>query len=225
MADTQWLTQAQYDLLASELKERIEVKRVEIARLIDAARQEGDLRENGGYHAARNEQSMNETRIQALQEMLEHAEVGETPADDGIVEPGMVVTALVAGREQKFLLGSRDAGGDLGIQVFSVPIAAFINATVMYLHGYDPMPELATAKDRPGGPPGMLEEKIAASYAGKPDTRPYVAREESSEDEVVASVDLHVEARVESEGDATQEETSADENQKPGEPPTPHVEA
>ena len=97
MADTQWLTQAQYDLLANELKERVEVKRVEIARLIDAARQEGDLRENGGYHAARNEQSMNETRIQALQEMLEHAEVGETPADDGIVEPGMVVTALVAG--------------------------------------------------------------------------------------------------------------------------------
>ena len=119
MADTQWLTQAQYDLLANELKERIEVKRPEIARLIDAARQEGDLRENGGYHAARNEQSMNETRIQALQEMLEHAEVGETPADDGIVEPGMVVTALVAGREQTFLLGSRDAGGDLGIQVFS----------------------------------------------------------------------------------------------------------
>ena len=80
MADTQWLTQAQYDLLAYELKERIEVKRVEIARLIDAARQEGDLRENGGYHAARNEQSMNETRIQVLQEMLEHAEVGDTPA-------------------------------------------------------------------------------------------------------------------------------------------------
>jgi len=48
MADTQWLTQAQYDLLANELKERVEVKRVEIARLIDAARQEGDLRENGG---------------------------------------------------------------------------------------------------------------------------------------------------------------------------------
>ena len=128
MADTQWLTQAQYDLLAYELKERIEVKRVEIARLIDAARQEGDLRENGGYHAARNEQSMNETRIQVLQEMLEHAEVGDTPADDGIVEPGMVVTAIVAGREQTFLLGSRDAGGDLGIQVFSAqaPLGAAV---------------------------------------------------------------------------------------------------
>ena len=109
--------------------------------------------------------------------------------------------------------------------IFSVPIAAFINATVMYLHGYDPLPELATAKDRPGGPPGILEEEIAASYAGKPDTRPYVARAESNEDEVVASVDLHVEARVESEGEADREKAPADEKQKPGEPPTPHVEA
>ncbi len=128
MADTQWLTQAQYDKLQAELTERVEVRRPEIARLIDAARQEGDLRENGGYHAARNEQSLNETRIQSLEEMLRNAQVGETPADDGIVEPGMVVTAMVAGREQKFLLGSRDAGGDLGVQVFSAqaPLGAAV---------------------------------------------------------------------------------------------------
>ncbi|WP_175954866.1 transcription elongation factor GreA [Schaalia sp. Marseille-Q2122] len=128
MSDTQWLTQAQYDALKSELEERIDAKRPHIAKLIDAARQEGDLKENGGYHAARNEQSMNETRIKALQEMLANAEVGATPADDGIVEPGMVVTALVAGREQKFLLGSREAGGDLGIQVFSAdaPLGAAV---------------------------------------------------------------------------------------------------
>lgn len=128
MSDTQWLTQAQYDALKAELEERIDVKRPHIAKLIDAARQEGDLKENGGYHAARNEQSMNETRIKALQEMLANAEVGATPADDGIVEPGMVVTAMVAGREQKFLLGSREAGGDLGIQVFSAdaPLGAAV---------------------------------------------------------------------------------------------------
>lgn len=128
MSDSQWLTQAQYDALKAELEERIDVKRPQIAKLIDAARQEGDLKENGGYHAARNEQSMNETRIKALQEMLANAEVGATPADDGIVEPGMVVTALVAGREQKFLLGSREAGGDLGIQVFSAdaPLGAAV---------------------------------------------------------------------------------------------------
>lgn len=124
----QWLTQAQYDALNAELEERISVKRPHIARLIDAARQEGDLKENGGYHAARNEQSLNETRIQALEEILRNAEVGQTPADDGIVEPGMVVTANVGGRELKFLLGSREAGGDLGIQVFSAeaPIGAAV---------------------------------------------------------------------------------------------------
>ena len=40
----------------------------------------------------------------------------------------MVVTAMVAGREQKFLLGSRDAGGDLGVQVFSsqAPLGAAV---------------------------------------------------------------------------------------------------
>ena len=128
MADTQWLSQAQYDALHAELTERIEVKLPHITKLIDAARQEGDLKENGGSHAARNEQSLNETRIQTLEQMLKNAEVGETPADDGVVEPGMVVTALVAGREQKFLLGSRDAGGDLGIQVFSsqAPLGAAV---------------------------------------------------------------------------------------------------
>ncbi|PID98075.1 MAG: transcription elongation factor GreA [Actinobacteria bacterium] len=128
MTDSHWLTQAQYDALQAELTERVNVKRPEIAKLIDAARQEGDLKENGGYHAARNEQSMNETRIQALQDLLSDAEVGETPPDDGIVEPGMVVTALVAGNKQKFLLGSREAGGDLGIQVFSAeaPLGAAV---------------------------------------------------------------------------------------------------
>ncbi|MCD4550261.1 transcription elongation factor GreA [Schaalia sp. lx-260] len=135
MADTQWLTQAQYDTLQAELTERTEVRRPHITKLIDAARQEGDLRENGGYHAARNEQSLNETRIKALQAMLEHAEVGETPADDGIVEPGMIVVARVAGREVEFLLGSRDAGGDLGIQVFSTQ--APLGAAVMGAHAGD----------------------------------------------------------------------------------------
>ena len=146
--------------------------------------------------------------------------------ESNILQPFMMSNAVSLHPVAVMLVitaGSAIAG--IAGAVFSVPIAAFINATVMYLHGYDPMPELATASDRPGGPPGALEEEIAASYAGKPDTRPYVARAESSEDEVVASVDLHVEARVESEGDATREETPAAEKQKLGEPPMPHVEA
>ena len=132
MADTQWLTQAQYDLLAYELKERIEVKRVEIARLIDAARQEGDLRENGGYHAARDEQAKNEARIKQLKHLLETAHIGDTPADDGVVEHGMVIEAEVAGRTLKFLLGSREiedtlpAGSDLKVFSEKSPLGAAI---------------------------------------------------------------------------------------------------
>ena len=132
MADTQWLTQAQYDLLASELKERVEVKRVEIARLIDAARQEGDLRENGGYHAARDEQAKNEARIKQLKHLLETAHIGDTPADDGVVEHGMVIEAEVAGRTLKFLLGSREiedtlpAGSDLKVFSEKSPLGAAI---------------------------------------------------------------------------------------------------
>lgn len=119
MADTKWLTQAQYDSITAELRDRVERKRPEIARLIEAARAEGDLKENGGYQAAREDQSMNETRILQLEDVLKHSEVGETPADDGVIEPGMLVTAQILGKETKFLLGSRDAGSNLGITVYS----------------------------------------------------------------------------------------------------------
>lgn len=119
MAQKKWLTQDAYDRLVAELQKRKEEDRPEIARKIDAARQEGDLKENGGYHAARNEQSMNETRIAQLEELLKDVEVGETPKDDGVVEPGMVVEATIAGTKSKFLLATREAAGGLDIEVYS----------------------------------------------------------------------------------------------------------
>lgn len=48
--------------------------------------------------------------------------------------------------------------------IFSIPIAAFVNSTVLYLHGHDPEPSLATKVDRPGGAPGTLDALIAHSY-------------------------------------------------------------
>jgi transcription elongation factor GreA len=50
--------------------------------------------------------------------LLEHAKVGERPADDGIVEQGMVVTADVGGDEMRFLLGSREVSDD-SLDVYS----------------------------------------------------------------------------------------------------------
>ena len=127
-AQATYLTQEAYDRLKAELADLSGPARTEIARKIDAARQEGDLRENGGYHAAREEQGKMEARIRQLEQLLSTAIIGETPPDDGVVEPGMVVTVEMFGDEETFLLGSREISDD-SIQVFSEksPIGAAVN--------------------------------------------------------------------------------------------------
>ena len=113
-----WLTQEAYDRLKGELDHLTGPGRTEIAKRIEAARDEGDLRENGGYHAAKEEQGKQEARIRQIAALLEHAKVGERPADDGVVEQGMVVTADVGGEQMRFLLGSREVSDD-SLDVYS----------------------------------------------------------------------------------------------------------
>jgi len=112
-----WLTQEAYNQLRAELEYLSGPARTEIAAKIAAAREEGDLRENGGYHAAKEEQGKQELRVRQLTQLLENAKVGEAPAADGVVAPGMVVTIAFDGDEDDtlvFLLGSREyASSDL----------------------------------------------------------------------------------------------------------------
>ena len=106
-----WLTQEAYNQLKAELEYLSGPARIEIAKKIEAAREEGDLRENGGYHAAKEEQGKQEARVRQLQQLLENAKVGEAPPDDGVVEPGMVVTVAFDGDPDDkitFLLASRE---------------------------------------------------------------------------------------------------------------------
>lgn len=118
--DGAWLTQDAYDRLAKELEELEGPGRTEVTERIAAARDEGDLKENGGYHAAREEQGKMESRIADLQRLLKNAVVGESPKDDGVVEPGMVVVISMAGKERTFLLGNREiADGDDDLEVYS----------------------------------------------------------------------------------------------------------
>ena len=127
-----WLTQDAYDRLAKELEELEGPGRTEIAERIAAARDEGDLKENGGYHAAREEQGKMEARIADLQRLLKNAVVGESPKDDGVVEPGMVVEISMAGKERTFLLGNREiADGDDTLEVYSSesPLGASIHGS------------------------------------------------------------------------------------------------
>jgi len=114
-----WLTQEAYDRLKSELDHLSGPARQEIAQRIEAAREEGDLKENGGYHAAKEEQGKQEGRIRQLTQLLRDARVGEAPTDSGRVQPGMVVTAEVAGSEMRFLFGSREVAEGTDLDVYS----------------------------------------------------------------------------------------------------------
>lgn len=140
-AATTWLTQEAHDRLKHELDELV-AQRPVIAAEINARREEGDLKENGGYHAARDEQAKQEERIRKLQELLRSAQVGVQAADDGVVEPGMVVTISYDGDDddqETFLLGSREEGAHGSLQVYSPqsPLgAALIGATAGEVREY-----------------------------------------------------------------------------------------
>lgn len=111
---TIWLTQEAYDKLKGELEHLSGPGRAEISQRIAAARDEGDLKENGGYHAARDEQGQQEARIRQLEDMLRRAEVGEAPTDSDEVAPGSQITIAFDGDESDtdtFLLGSRELLG------------------------------------------------------------------------------------------------------------------
>ncbi|RIX30892.1 transcription elongation factor GreA [Amnibacterium setariae] len=134
-----WLTQEAYDRLSAELEELSGPGRTEIAKRIEQAREEGDLKENGGYHAAKEEQGKIEARIRQLTQLLRTAEVGQPAGAGDEVAPGNVVTASVAGNEMRFLLGSREIAGDSGLDVYSegsplgaAIVGAKVGSTVSY---------------------------------------------------------------------------------------------
>jgi transcription elongation factor GreA len=128
MSSQTWLTQEAADRLAAELANLETEGRTEVIKKIEAARAEGDLKENGGYHAARDEQGKIEARIRQLKQMLENATIGAPPASaDGVVGAGMVVSAIVAGDEMRFLLGSREiATDDLDVYSEKSPLGSAV---------------------------------------------------------------------------------------------------
>ncbi|WP_391496382.1 GreA/GreB family elongation factor [Gardnerella swidsinskii] len=121
------LTQEAYDKLKEELEHREGEYREEITERIAAARAEGDLSENGGYQAAREEQGKNEGRINELIVKLRNAKILEAPKD-GTVGNGSLVTLELAGREMTYVLGSRDIAVATDYDVISPesPIGAAI---------------------------------------------------------------------------------------------------
>ncbi|GAA1070882.1 MULTISPECIES: transcription elongation factor GreA [Tsukamurella] len=153
MTDTQvtWLTPESHERLKNELDALI-ANRPVIAAEINERREEGDLKENGGYHAARDEQGQQEARIRQLQELLNNAKVGEAPTQSGVALPGSVVKVYYDGDEkdvETFLIATREEGAqenELEIYSPNSPLgAALINAKVGETREYT-IPSGATVK-------------------------------------------------------------------------------
>jgi transcription elongation factor GreA len=72
---TQHLSRAAYDRLKAEFDDLTTRGRIDVAEKIERAREEGDLKENAGYHAAKDEQGHMEGRIRQLEHILENAEI------------------------------------------------------------------------------------------------------------------------------------------------------
>jgi transcription elongation factor GreA len=113
MDDRIHVTQEGYEALKAEYDELVNVRRPEIVRTVAAARDEGDLRENAGYHAAKHDQGMIEGRIRELESMLRRIEIIDTDAKgagNGVVGLGSTVTVEIDGeRETYTIVGAVEA--------------------------------------------------------------------------------------------------------------------
>jgi transcription elongation factor GreA len=155
-----WLTQEAYDRLQAE-HDRLVAGRPDVSKMIEKAREEGDLRENGGYHAAKEEQGKQEARIRQLEQLLRTARVGEAPTSEGVAGPGMVVTVRFAGDDdtERFLLGSREDHVDGGLEIYSAnsPLGKALTGRKV---------GESVTYDLPNGKSMKVELVDAAPYAG-----------------------------------------------------------
>ncbi|NQY56046.1 MAG: transcription elongation factor GreA [Ilumatobacteraceae bacterium] len=109
----QKLSRAAFDRLQAEFDDLTTRGRIDVANKIERAREEGDLKENAGYHAAKDEQGHMEGRIRQLEHLLENAEI----ADDAVV-----YTVVYAGDSddmaERYLIGNMEEHVD-GADVIS----------------------------------------------------------------------------------------------------------
>ncbi|MEZ5178622.1 MAG: transcription elongation factor GreA [Acidimicrobiales bacterium] len=106
-SDPVHISQAAFDRLKAEHDDLVTRGRIDIARKIEAARELGDLSENGDYHAAKEEQGKMAGRIAHLANIIENAVIVEAEAD-GVVKAGTVVGIRYEGDDdvERYLLGS-----------------------------------------------------------------------------------------------------------------------
>jgi transcription elongation factor GreA len=100
------LTSEVYNSIESELDRLLNSERPQIVQRLAAARAEGDLKENGGYQAARSSLRMLDTHIKVLKSKLANAEIKEV-TNENKVQIGQKVTVELDGELTEFVLGDR----------------------------------------------------------------------------------------------------------------------
>lgn len=93
------LTQEAFDRLKEELEWRTGKYRLELAEMIEKAREHGDLKENGEYHAAKDTQGLSEARVRELEQIIKNAQIVESAKGD-VVAIGTIVEISIEGDEE-----------------------------------------------------------------------------------------------------------------------------
>lgn len=124
MADTQkqYITPEMKTKLETELQALIDNRPV-VAAEINERREEGDLKENAGYDAAREQQDQEEARIKQISELLANSTTERTGVVEGVAHVGSVVHVYYDGDEndkETFLIGTRAAStGNKDLETYS----------------------------------------------------------------------------------------------------------
>jgi len=101
------VTREGLEALRREYDELVNERRPTLVQSVAAARSEGDLRENAGYHAARHDLGMIEGRIRELEQMLKRVEIiddSTSGAATGAVKIGSTVTIELDGDEERYTI-------------------------------------------------------------------------------------------------------------------------
>lgn len=119
------VSQGALDRMHVELDELTRVKRPEVVHRIKTAREHGDLKENAEYHAAREEQSFLEGRIQALEDRIRRAVVVAEEGATGKVVVGSTVKVEIMGDEVVYtIVGSAEADPANGKLSMASPVGS-----------------------------------------------------------------------------------------------------
>jgi transcription elongation factor GreA len=121
------MTAAGHATLEAELKHCQAVERPRIIQQITEARTHGDLSENAEYHAAKEQQSLNEGRIAEIEDKLARAEIIDVSKLSGdTIKFGATVTLVDEDTDEKRvwqIVGEPEADAKKGKISITSPIA------------------------------------------------------------------------------------------------------